>query len=224
MRKLLAGLAVVLSVCALSYGAINTGHHVLVYKGTLTAAKTLFDVNDTNNLLAGTIKGFWVVDINDLGTTDKGAVLDSNAVLYNQKDKRYTVISDAIVINPHDPCLVELLTFSTLDADGGDLGVEVVGKGKSTKIYNVNRADPNTLVKKFVPLNMKGGGSSFAFSFFDSDTAESGTFAATMTLDPTLTKNANSGGNNVNDVINSFISKLNKKNDFTKFNQPPAPD
>ncbi|MGA2070625.1 MAG: hypothetical protein ABSG97_04685 [Sedimentisphaerales bacterium] len=227
MRKLLAGLAVlavVLSVCALSYGAKNTGHYVLVYKGTISAAKTIFDVNDTNNLLAGSIQGFWAVDINGSGTTGKGAVLDSNSVLYTLKDKEYTVIPNAIEINPHDPCRVELLTFSAEDADGGGFDFDVVGKGQSINIYDANKHDPNTLVKKFAPMSMKGGGFSTAFSFFDADEALSGTYAVTMTLDPTLTKHANHDGNNVDGVTNSFISKLNKKGDFTKFHQSPAPD
>ena len=222
MRKLLASLTVlaVLSVCALSYGAINTGHYVLVYKGTLTASRTIFDINDTNNLIAGTIKGFWAVDINE----PNHEVIDSNAVLYIQKDKIYNVIPDGIAIDPHDPCFVELLTFGALDIDDGDLSIETVGKGKSIKIYDTNRLDPDTLVKKFAPMNMKGGGSSLAFSFVFADEAFSGTFAVAMTLDPALTKKANSDGNTVDGVTNSFISKLNKKGDFTSFNQSPEPE
>ncbi len=221
MRKILLAVVLLLSMCVISYGAINSGHYVLVYKGTLSASRTIFDVNDINNLQSGAIKGFWAIDINDSGTTGKGEVLDSNAVLYSPRDKEYTVIPNAISINPHDPCFVELLSFSTVDVDGGDFLFEVVGKGKLTKIYNANKLDPNTLVKKFAPLNMKGGGSSFAFNFLDPELAFSGTFAITMTLDPRLTRNANSDGNNVNGVTNSFIAQLNKKGNFTKFDQSP---
>ena len=208
MRRLLAGLVVlaVFALCTLSYGAINSGHYVLVYKSTITAAKTVFDANNPVNLLSGSFPGYFAVDVCDTTDANKGRVFDSDAVIYNQKDKIYKLIPNAVSISPHDPCYVEMLAFTD-----SNFGFDVVGKGKATKVYEPNRHDPNTLVTKYVPTSMKGEGWFDELNLNDSNILLSGTATVSLTLDPKLTASANSDGNNVGDVINAIVTQLTLK-------------
>jgi hypothetical protein len=205
MRRLLAGLVVlaVFALCTLSYGAINSGHYVLVYKSTITAAKTAFDANNPVNLLSVSFPGYLAVDVCDTTGTDNGLVFDSDAVIYNQKDKIYKLIQNAVSISPHDPCYVEMLSLTN-----PNFGFDVVGKGKATKVYEPNRHDPNTLVTKYVPTSMKGEGWLDEFNLSDSNVLLSGTATISLTLDPKLTASANSDGNNVGEVINTIVAQL----------------
>ncbi|MGA2323059.1 MAG: hypothetical protein ABSG22_04350 [Sedimentisphaerales bacterium] len=204
MRRLLAGLVVlaVFALCAPSYGAINSGHYVLVYKSNITAAKTVFDANNPVNLLSGSFLGYLAVDVCDTTDANKGRVFDSDAVIYNQKNKIYKLIPNAVSISPHDPCYVEMFTFTD-----SNFGFDVVGKGKATKIYEPKRhgRDPNTLVTKYVPTSMKGGGWFDELTLNDSNILLSGTATVSLTLDPKLTASANSDGNNVGEVINAIV-------------------
>jgi hypothetical protein len=204
MRRLLAGLAAlaVLGVCVPSYGVIipETAHYILVYKGIMKATKTLFDVNDTNNLLSGSMQCYLAIDINDAGD-DKGEVLDSNAVIYDAKEKYYKVVPNTIEIQPNDPCRAEALEFYMGDAEGG-CAIEVIGTGKLTKVYN----EPDAALKKYVPTTMNGIGWLFEYDVFAPSNTLFGTLTASMKLDPKLTQNANSNGDDVNDVINSIVA------------------
>ena len=219
MRKLLTGLAVlaILGVCMPSYGAINKVHYVLVYKVSMKAAQTIFDVNDTNSLLSGPAAGYLAVDINE----PNHEVIDANAVFYNTKDKEYKVIPDGVSISPHDPCKAELLYFGVTDMEGS-LYTDVVGIGKPTKIYDTNKADPNTLVKKYVPTTMKGSSTLYEFDIVSPDSTVTGTAATSLTLDVNKTKTYNSGGNNVNQAINDIVTDLTQKGGWTK--KPFIPD
>jgi hypothetical protein len=218
MRRLLAGLVVlaVFALCTLSYGAINSGHYVLVYKSTLTAAKTVFDANNPVNLLSVSFPGYLAVDICDTADANKGRVFDSYGVIYNQKDKVYKLIPNAVNISPHDPCNVEMLTFTV-----SNFGVDVVGKGKATKVYEPDKKNPNTLVKKYVPTSMKGQGWFDEFNLSDSNMLFLGTAAASLTLDAKLTASANSDGNNVDEVTNTITQLILKDpNSWYNLNSP----
>jgi hypothetical protein len=201
----LAAIAI-LGVCMPSYGAINSGHYVLVYNVSMKASKTLFDVNDTNSLLSGSVAGFLALDINE----PNREVIDSNAVFYIAKEKKYKVIPNSATINPHDPCRAELLSFATADHEG-EFYIDVVGKGKAIKIYEPNNADANTLVKEFVPATMKGSSTFYRFDIVVPDSTESGTGAASLALDSKNTSKFNSDGNDVDEAINAIVTDLTKK-------------
>ena len=216
MKKLLvlSAMLAAFAFCATSYGVSTT--RVLVYKGTIKTAKTIFDVNDTNNLLSGSIQGYWAVRVIDTGSS-KGQVVDSNAVVYNAKDKNYKVIPDSVTINPYDPCRVVLLSFGVNDADG-EAGFDVVGKGRLTKFTD----DPAT-AKDFVPTSMKGTGLIANYDFFDPDYTDSGPVTASITLDSTLTRKANSDPNTVDGVINTVVAQLTRKGGWREWPYIPAP-
>jgi hypothetical protein len=216
MRRLLvlSAMLAAFAWCATSYGVTST--RVLVYKGTIKAAKTIFDVNDTNNLLSGSIQGYWAVRVIDTGVS-KGFVVDSNAVVYNTKGKNYKVIPDSVSTDPYDPCHVVLLSFTAEDTEG-ELGFYVVGKGHLTKFTN----NPGT-AKDFVPTNMKGAGFISNYDFFDPNYADSGTATVSMILDSALTRKANSDANTVDGVINNVVSQLTHKGGWRNWPYIPAP-
>ena len=224
MRKLLALsiAAAAFALCALSQGAVNTGHYVLVYKVSMKAGKTIFNVNDTNSLLSGSAAGYLAMDINEPGSE----VLDSNAVFYNTKDKKYRVIPDGVAIGgvsggPHDPCKAALLYFSATDMEGS-IYVDVVGIGKATIIYEPNNADLNTLVKRYVPTTMKGSATLYEFDIVSPDATDTGTVTTSLTLDTNRTKKYNSDGNDVDEAINDIVTDLTKKGSWTQ--EPFIPD
>jgi hypothetical protein len=209
----------VLGVCMPSYGAINTGHYVLVYKVSMKAAKTLFDVNDINSLKSESVAGYLAVDING----PDSETIDSNAVFYNAKNKEYRVIPDGVAgggvgMGPHDPCKAVLLYFSATDSDGS-IYMDMVGIGKATQIYTTDKADANTLVKKYVPATFKGASTLYGFDVIAPDSTETGTMTTVITLDAAKTKIYNSAGNNVDEIINAIITDLTKKdpNGWTKY-------
>jgi hypothetical protein len=208
MRKLTAGLVmlVVFVLCTLSYGAINSGHYVLVYKTTITAAKTAFDANNPANLLSGSFPGYLAVDVCDTADANKGRVLDSYAVIYNQKEKVYKLIQNAVSINPHDPCRVEMLSLTD-----PNLGFDAVGKGKATKVYEPNKKNPDTLVTKYVPVSMKGEAWLDELTINNSNVFLSGTATVSLTLDAKQTAKANSNGNNVGETIDAIVTQLTLK-------------
>jgi hypothetical protein len=168
-----------------------------------------------NNLISGTIQGYWAVDINDANdanTATFGHVDDVNAVIFNTKDKVFKVIIGSVFADPCDPCKVVDMSYVTSDAKG-DMFLNVLGKGKPTKIYDANRADANTLVKKFVPASMNGTGGVNSFDTFDADRLEffTGVGTISLTLDATLTKHYNSAGFTVDQAINDILSTKLKK-------------
>ena len=61
MKKILlfSVLLAALAWCQTVYGM----GRILVYKGTIKASKSIFDVNDTNNFTSKTIQGYWVVEV-----------------------------------------------------------------------------------------------------------------------------------------------------------------
>jgi hypothetical protein len=211
LRRIFFFLVAAFALCALSYGTSNSGHYVLVYKGSMRAVKTIFDVNDANDLLSRSIRGYWAVDINDTGV-DKGEVLDSNAVVYSAPDKYYKVVPDGIIINPHDPCRVELLSFDMMDGDG-EAGFDVLGKGRLTKVYD----DHSKALRKYVPIRMKGGGFLSNYNFFDPTDTDTGIVGASIILDSKLTRNANSNGDNVDQVINGVVTQLTRRGGWTEW-------
>ena len=211
LRRIFFFLAATFILCSLSYGAPNSGHYVLVYKGSIRSAKTIYDINDTNDLLSRLIRGYWAVDINDSGV-DNGAVLDSSAVVYNARNKDYKVVRDGIIIDPHDPCRVELFNFNLADADG-EAWFDVVGKGRLKKVYD----DPDKTLRKYVPIRMKGGGFIDNYNYFDPVYTDTGVVTASIRLNSKLTRNANSNGDNVDHVINDVVTQLIRRGGWTEW-------
>jgi hypothetical protein len=217
MRRLVVSLvaAVVLSVCTLSYATPNSNHKVLVYKGSLKTAKTLFDVNSFDTA-SGSLPYYWAVDVCDA----TGSVLDSNAVFIGKYSSSYRVTADAVTISPHDPCNIEMFILSTADADG-TMVFRLTGKGKLTQVYDINKTDPNTKVKKFVVTSLKGAGFFTSFNMFNPDPEEDGTYSGTVTLSMTLdaksTKKTNAAGGTVDDAINAIIATATKKGTWTRY-------
>jgi hypothetical protein len=216
MKKTLV-LSVILAAfawSATSYG--RPASRILVYKGTIKASKSIFDVNDTANFLTGSIKGYWAVEVIDTGA-DEGQVLDSNAVVYDTQDKYYKVIYDAVSIDPCDPCNIVLFSFGPTDADG-EFWFDAVGKGKLTKFSN-----DAGVAKDYVPMTLKGTGLFMRYDFFDPQFTCSGPITVTMTLDSARTRAANPYLSTVDEIINDIVTDLTSKGGWTAWPYIPGP-
>lgn len=146
-----------------------------VYKGTIKASKTLFDVNDTNNLHSETIKGYCVMTSSLLPPPWLGFVSGSSSVIYDSRNKCYKTIHYEIQTDLYDPCHVVLYHFETAD-DDGEFWFDVVGKG---------RPDPGSgPFTTFTPVTLKGTGFVRNFKFFNPDIAYTGPVTVTLTLSP----------------------------------------
>jgi hypothetical protein len=205
MRKLLV-LSVLLAVFACSQAAYGMGR-VIVYKGTIKASKSVFDVNDTNNFLSTTVQGYWVINVIEGGGAN-GALISSSAVIYNPKTKYLKVIPasvSAIELTPYDPCRIVLFSYYQEDAEG-NFSFYATGKGKLTK-YSDDPAD----AKDYVVPSFKGTGLVTSFDFFDTADTYSGTVNVSMTMDSRWTRyvNANTGSySGVDDVMNEIVANL----------------
>ncbi len=197
-----------------SYGRPAT--RVLAYKGTIKASKSIFDVNDTSRLLSQTIKAYWAVEVVDTGD-EEGYVLESAAVIYDTKNKYLKVITDAVSIDPCDPCGVVMFNFYPSDAEG-QMEFYAVGAGKLKKFSN-----DAAVAKDFVPMTLKGTGLLLNYDFFNPAYTYSGPFTVTMTLDSARTRAANPDLMTPDDVISDVITKLTIKGGWTEWLYTPAP-
>jgi hypothetical protein len=93
MRKLLV-LSALLAAFALGQTAYGMGviARDLVYKGTITAPKMVFNVDDANNFAPLSVQGYWVVSVIYSGSY--GEVIESNAVFYDKKREWIKMIPD----------------------------------------------------------------------------------------------------------------------------------
>jgi hypothetical protein len=205
MRKLsvLVVILAMFALCSTSY-APPPSTRVLVYKGTINASNSIFDVNDTSRLFSGSVKAYWAVRVSDSGAY-KGEVVDSNAVVYDTKDKYYKVIPDAVSIDPCDPCGVVMFSFNPTDEDGR-MSFYAVGKGKLTKFSN-----DAAVAKDYVPATLKGTGLLYNYDFHDPNYTCSGPITVTMTLDSARTRAANPYISTVDEIINDAVTDLTKK-------------
>jgi hypothetical protein len=212
MKKLL-----VLSVLLAAFAMAETSYgmaRVLVYKGTIKASKLVFDVNDTNNFVPLSIQGYWVVGVAYFGS--EAFVFDSNAAIYDKKKEWLKIIPDSVTIDPCDPCRIEILSFSTSDAEGM-FYFDATGKGKLIKDSN----DPNT-PKSYVATNMNGTGFISNYDFFTPFQTYSGPILVTLTLDPKLTLEANTNHYNANETLNNILDKLTAKGTWANWPYIPA--
>jgi hypothetical protein len=216
MRRLLvlSALLAAFAWSSTSYGAPSI--RTLVYKGTIKASKTIFDVNDTNNLISKSIQGYWMVTIVDTGTHE-GLVYDSNSVVYDARNKYYKLIPECMSADPCDPCHIVLLSFEVTDAEG-NASFDVVGKGKLTKYSNDTDA-----TKDFAPTSLKGAGLVDNFDFFDPDETYSGPVTVSLTLDSGWTRYANSGSYFYGNIIHDITAELTRKGGWTNWPHIPAP-
>jgi hypothetical protein len=187
----------------------QSASHVLFYKGTIKASKSIFDVNDTNDLLSKTLKGCWALEVSDDANT-KGQILYSSALIYDtdQKDshlKYYKIITDKVGCSPYDPCRAVMLTFNPSDADGQAM-FYLVGEGRLIK-YSNNPITP----KGFVPLALKGNGVFDHFNMFERNFTVSGPAEISMTLDMATTRKANAERYDAADMIDDAVTQLTAK-------------
>lgn len=216
MRKMLVAFALLMAFVrgSVTYGIDEV--RVLVYKGTIQASNSIFDANNPTRLHSDSIKGCWAVAVYDLGV-DKGSVADSNAVIYDTREKYYKVIPDAVTIDPCDPCDVVMLNFNPADADG-QMKLYAVGEGKLTKFSN--RAG---VAKDFVPVTLKGTGLFYKFDVFDPNETYSGPVTVTLTLDAARTRAANPDIYTPNQIIKDVVSELTSKGGWVNWPYVPAP-
>jgi hypothetical protein len=179
-------------------------NRTLVFKGTIKASKSIFDVNDTNRLFSQTIKAYWAVQVST-DSSNRGTVLDSNAVLYDTRMKYYRIIPDCITIDPCDPCGVIMLNFSATDSDG-QISFYAVGKGRILKFSNDSAVAPD-----YTPKTLKGTGTILAFDVFNPSDTVSGPITVTMTLDSAMTRAANPDLYYPDDIINNVVTQLTSK-------------
>jgi hypothetical protein len=199
MRKLLV-LSAMLAAFAISSASFGATNRTLVFKGTIKASKTLFDVNDTNDLFSRTIKAYWAVQVST-DDLDKGSVLDSSAVLYDTRMKYYRVVPDCISIDPCDPCGVVMLSFNAAD-DDGQMSFYAVGEGRLLKYSN-----DGAVARDYTPKILKGTGTLLGFAVFDPTETVSGPITVKMTLDAALTKAANPDLYYPDDIINYIVTQ-----------------
>jgi hypothetical protein len=205
MRKLLV-LSALLAVFASAQTAYGMGR-VIVYKGTIKASKSVFDVNDTNNFLSTTIQAYWVINVVE-GGEYKGSLYTSSTVIYNPKLKWLKVMPDAIraiELDPYDPCRIVLFTYHQEDPDGS-FSFNATGKGKLTKF-----SDDSATAKDYVTTSFKGTGLVTNFDFFDPTDTYSGTVAVSMTMDSRWTRYFNAGigsYSTVEDIMNEIVANI----------------
>jgi hypothetical protein len=215
MRKLMVTLALltVFAYNSIVYAPPPT--RVVVYKGTIKASNSIFDVNDPAKLYSGTVKGYWAMRVINEGTL-KGAVVDSNAVLYDTKEKYYKVIPHAIIADPCDPCGVVMFNFMPTDAEG-QISFYAVGTGRLAKLSN-----DTAVAKDYATMAPKGTGLLFNYDFFDPNYTFSGPISVTMTLDSALTRAANPDLFTVDDIINSIVDTITSRGEWTKWDYVPG--
>jgi hypothetical protein len=217
MRKLSVVFAMLLVfvLSATSYAPPPT--RVLVYRGTINASNSIFDVNDTSKLFSGSIKAYWAVRVIGEGAY-KGELVDSNAVVYDTRDKYYKVIYDAVSIDPCDPCGIVMFNFNPTDAEG-QMQFYAVGKGKPTKVSN-----DAAVAKDYVTMTLKGAGLLYNYDFLDPAYTCSGPITVSMTLDSARTRAANPYISTVDEIINDIVTGLTSKGGWTNYPYNPAED
>jgi hypothetical protein len=207
------GLQVLSILAVFALGSVSEGitpNRTLVYKGTIKASNSLFDINDTSRLFSQTIKAYWAVQVSTYETSE-GRVLDSNAVIYDTRNKYYKVLPDSVSFDPCDPCNVVMLYFSAFDAEGY-MAFYAVGKGKVLKYSSDTAVEPN-----YTPQTLKGTGRMLKFDAFEPDLTVSGPITVTMTLDSARTKAANPYLLSANEAINEIIADLTEKGGWTNW-------
>jgi hypothetical protein len=216
MRKLLA-LFVILAAFAWSQTAYGM-ERVIVYKGTIKASKSIFDVNDTNNYVPLSLQGYWAINVTDINDELKGMLISSSSVIYNPKIKYYKVIPNnwnlGVSVDPYDPCRIAMLNFSTLDTEGS-FSFYTTGKGRPTKCSD----DPAVKKDYIVPI-FKGTGRIGNYDFFDPNDTYSGTVSVLLKLDTVRTRhiNANIGDyNDIDSVTNDIVTQLTSKGGWTEW-------
>jgi hypothetical protein len=211
MKKTLTVVTILaaLAWCQTSYGM----GRVLIYKGTIKAAKTVVDVNDTNNPASTTIKAYFALNIYNTHDSSYGLVLDSSAVIYNPKTKYYKVIPDVFSADPYDPCKVVVMSFSAEDPEG-DITFNVTGgKGRLTKY-----TDDTSYTKDYIVTKFKGAGVVNNYDLFDPDDTYSGSVTVTMTLDSCWTRYSNPGVySNIDDCMSDIVAELTYKGGWTNW-------
>jgi hypothetical protein len=215
MRKLLAAFVLLATFAWAQIAYAPPQTRVLVYKGTISASNSIFDVNDTSKSFSGSIKACWAVRVIAEGTSE-GEVVDYNSVIYDTRDKYYKVIYDAVSIDPCDPCGVVMFRFTPADEDGR-MQSYAVGKGKLTKFSN-----DAAVAKDYVPMTLKGTGLLSNYEFFDPNYTCSGSVTITMTLDSARTRAANPYLLTVDEIINSVVTDLTKKGGWREWPYIPA--
>jgi hypothetical protein len=155
------------------------------------------------------------VRVYDTGANE-GRVIDSNAVVYDTREKYYKVIPDAVSIDPCDPCNIVMFNFTPTDGDGY-MELYAVGKGKLTKFSN-----DAAIAKDFVPTTLKGTGVFHKYEFFDPNYTCTGPITVTMTLDSARTRAANPYINTPDDIINAIVIQLTSKGNWREWPYIPA--
>lgn len=218
MKRLLviAALMAAFAYNAISYGA-PPSTRVVIYKGTIKAGGSIFDVNDPTKLLSGSVKGYWAVrEVNE--GASKGTVIDSNAVLYDSRFKYLKVIPDAVTIDPCDPCKIVIFVFSPSDAEGR-MAFYAVGKGKLAKLSNASAT------KDYVTMTLKGTGLMYNYDVFDPEFTSSGPITVTLTMDTALTRLANAEQATVDQMIDQITAVISSRGGpWTKFDYIPVTD
>jgi hypothetical protein len=224
MKKSLV-LCVLLAAFAWTSTSYGMGR-VLVYKGTIKASNTVFDVNDTNNFAPLSVQGYWVVELIYTDVNEHTGVYDdyyafsgdSNAVIYDKKREWIKMIPESLGTDWYDSRHIGLFSFDASDADGS-FAFDVTGKGKLIKDSN----DP-IIPKTYVPTTLKGAGLVTNFDFFTPFETYSGPVTVTLTLDTKLTLEANSNGYDVDETLNNIIDKLTAKGTWANWPYlPPGP-
>jgi hypothetical protein len=170
---LVFGTAILMSsIIAAAHAESFLATRTLVYKGTIKASKTIFNVSDTNNLLSASVKGYWVMTYS-YGGTFISPFYSSRSVMYDARAKCYKKVYYEIQTEIYDPCHVVLYHFDATDVNGR-LTFDVVGKGKKER--------GKYPVAVYTPVTLKGTGFVENFRFFDSDVTYTGPVTVTMTL------------------------------------------
>ncbi len=203
MKKLLVISALLAAFAwgTISYAGMAYTTRVIVYKGTIKASASIFDVNDPNKLFSDSIKVYWAVQEVNEGPY-KGDVVDSNAVLYNSRMKWLKRIPDAVSMDPCDPCNIVMFVFNPIDADG-EMLLYAVGRPKLAKLSNDTAA-----VKDYAAITLKGTGIMNKFDVFSSYYTMSGPVTVTMTMDTAKTRLANTAPYTVDEIINLIIDDV----------------
>jgi len=107
-KSLITALLAMFALTNVSFGMMSK---VYVFKMTIKASNTVFDVNDTNHFTPLLVKGYCVINADPIIMSPYKSVTDSNCVIYDKKREWVKMFPDCFTMDPCDPCMTELLSF-----------------------------------------------------------------------------------------------------------------
>lgn len=204
-------LFVFLALACASYAGVEYPR-ILVYKGTISSAKAIVDINDTKNLVTNATKILYVIHTYD-PDANHSVISDSNAVIYDTRHRYYKLLPGGSAAIIGDPCGAMLCILNSSDA-AGSMVVFFTGKGKLIK-YSSDPLAP----KAYVSPAFNGSGWLMSYDIFDPAYEYSGPVSMSLKLDLGATRKASADGNTPLQVVTEQINKFESQGGWTRWGE-----